>query len=187
MRILARVPGSVLLLQAASDTVERNLKAEARSRGLDEARLVFAPRVEFADYLSRLSVADLFLDTLPYNAGATASDALWAGLPVLTCRGETFAGRMGASLLTAIGMSELIAPDLEAYEDLAVLLATDRARLERIRSQLRAGRDEAALFDTTTFTRHLEAGFVAIYERAVQGLSPAHIAIDAANQVRVKN
>jgi len=186
MRILARVPRSVLLLQAASDTVERNLKAEARLRDVDPVRLVFAPRLDFADYLSRLSVADLFLDTLPYNAGATASDALWAGLPVLTCRGETFAGRMGASLLTAMGMRELIAPDLEAYEDLAVALATDPVRLERIRRELIAGRDAAALFDSATFTRHLEAGYAAICERALQGLSPVHIEIDSANQVRVK-
>lgn len=108
MRILAKVPDSVLYLYADSETVVKNLRKEAQGLGVDAHRLIFAESLPHPEYLARYRVADLFLDTLPYNPGATASDALWAGLPVLTCMGEAFAARMGGSLLTAIGLPELI-------------------------------------------------------------------------------
>ena len=120
MRILQRVPGSVLFLLKENDTVMANLRKEAAAHGVEAQRLVFGPRLPVALYLARYQSCDLFLDTLPYNAGTTASDALWAGLPVMTCRGDTFAGRVGASLLSAAGLPELIATDLTQYEELAV-------------------------------------------------------------------
>ena len=129
MRILAAVPGSTLLLLADSAAARLNLRREAAAAGVDPARLVFAGRVPYGDYLARYRAADLFLDTLPYNAGTTASDALWAGLPVLTCAGDSFAARMGASLLTAVGLPELIAYDRHAYERLAIELAREPGRL----------------------------------------------------------
>ena len=122
MRILQRVPGSVLFLLKENDTAMANLRAEAAARGVEPHRLVFGGRLPVPLYLARYQHCDLFLDTLPYNAGTTASDALWAALPVITCRGATFAGRVGASLLTAVGMPEMIASDLPQYEEMAVEL-----------------------------------------------------------------
>ena len=173
MRILQRVPGSVLFLLAANETAVSNLRKEARQQGVEPGRLVFGVRTAFPEYLARYRTADLFLDTLPYNAGATASDALWAGLPVLTCAGETFASRIGASLLTALEMPELIAAGQEQYEQLAVELATDPERLAEIRQRLAMKRLTAPLFDTRLFVRHLEAAYSKIYERYRTGLAPA--------------
>src|SRR5215471_1264615 len=133
MRILQATPGSVLFLYAGSAAVVENLRREARSRGVAAERLVFGGKLPFAQYLARYRTADLFLDTLPYNAGTTASDALWAGLPVLTCAGETLAARMGASLLQAVGLPELITANTERYEQLAIELGRDPQRLEAIR------------------------------------------------------
>jgi predicted O-linked N-acetylglucosamine transferase (SPINDLY family) len=174
MRILAAVEGSVLFLYADNDLAPANLRKEASRRGVDPRRLVFGERLPLPDYLARYLAADLFLDTLPYNAGATASDALWSGLPVLTCLGESFAGRVGGSLLAAIGLPELAVPTQEAYEARAIALARDPAALAAIRQRLACNRLSTPLFDTAAFTRHLEAAFRAMHERHEAGLPPEH-------------
>jgi predicted O-linked N-acetylglucosamine transferase (SPINDLY family) len=174
MRILKSVPDSVLLLLAGHEAVERNLRAYAARQGVDPRRLVFAGRLPAAEYLARFRAADLFLDTQPYNAGTTASDALWAGLPVLTLVGEAFAGRVGASLLTAIGLPELITATRQRYEELAIELALEPQRLARIRGRLLDARLSSPLFDTPRFTRNLEAAYTAIHDRYAAGLPPEH-------------
>jgi protein O-GlcNAc transferase len=170
IRILRRVPDSALLLYAANATIEANLRKEALQRGLEPQRLVFAGKLPPPEYLARYRAADLFLDTLPYNAGTTASDALWAGLPVLTCAGEAFAGRVAASLLCAVGLPELIASTPGEYEDRAVELAGDPAQLAAIRQKLADHRLTTPLFDVQQFTRHLEAAYTAAFERHQAGL-----------------
>ncbi|HTI85625.1 MAG TPA: tetratricopeptide repeat protein, partial [Alphaproteobacteria bacterium] len=147
MRILGHVDGSVLWLLEGNDAVAGNLRREAAARGIDPARMVFAPRVPPIDHLARHRLADLFLDTLPYNAHTTASDALWMGLPVLTATGATFAGRVATSLLAAAGLPELAMPSLDAYEDEAVRLARDPAALGAIKMRLAANRTRCPLFD----------------------------------------
>ena len=174
MRILRKVPGSVLWLLAERDTVERHLRQEAQTRGIDPQRLVFAQRLARPEYLARYRAADLFLDTLPYNAGTTASDALWAGLPVLTRRGEAFAARVAASLLEAIGLPELITTSAEHYEALAVELAHHPQRLLALRDKLDTNRSNTLLFDTSAFTAHLEHALQRIHERHLAGLPPEH-------------
>jgi predicted O-linked N-acetylglucosamine transferase (SPINDLY family) len=158
MRLLARTD-SVLWLLRDNDIAAGNLRNEARQRGIDPARLVFAERVSPAEHLARHRLADLFLDTLPYNAHTTASDALWAGLPVLTQMGRTFAGRVAASLLHAIDLPELITHSREDYEALALELAGDRERLRDIKSRLEANRLTTPLFDTALFARDIEAAY----------------------------
>jgi len=175
MRILTRVEGSVLFLYADTAAVVSNLGKEARRRGVDADRLVFGKRLLIPEYLARYRAADLFLDTLPYNAGATASDALWTGLPVLTCVGETFAGRVAASLLKAIRLPELITYNQEQYEELAVELATHPRRLAEIKKKLADNRLTKPLFDPSLFTKHLEAGYTSIYARHQTNLPPDHI------------
>jgi len=175
MRILTKVPGGVLYLYADNEAVVKNLRKEAQSQGVDANRLIFADKRPLPEYLARYRAADLFLDTLPYNAGATASDALWAGLPVLTCLGEAFAGRVAASLLTAIGLPELITCTQQQYEELAVALATDPQRLAAIKHKLAANLSTTPLFDTHRFTKHLETGYSKILERYQAGLPPVHI------------
>ncbi|WP_091809665.1 tetratricopeptide repeat protein [Burkholderia sp. WP9] len=160
MNILKRVPGSVLWLLADNPWAQANLRREATRLGVDEARLVFAPRVSPENYLARYATADLFLDTYPFNAGTTANDALWMGLPVLTCTGRTFASRMAGALLTGAGMQELITRDLGGYEEKAVVLANDPAYCRKLREQLGRVRESGVLFDTPRFTRHLEDHFV---------------------------
>ena len=158
-RLLAAVPHSVLWLLGETPTMQRNLRSEARARGISEDRLVFAPRVAPSEHLARMQVADLFLDTLPCNAGATASDALWAGVPLVTCMGDTLVGRYAASLLHAAGLPELVTSSLADYEALSLKLATDAARLKEIRTKLKANRSTCALFDSARFTRDLEGLF----------------------------
>ena len=179
MRLLAKLPGSVMWLFQANDSVGERLKAEAAKRGIAPERLIFAPRRDLADHLARHDCADLFLDTLPYNAHTTASDALWAGLPVLTCQGDTFAGRVAASLLQAVGLPELMTRSLAEYEDLALHLARDPARLAEIRQRLRACRDTAPLFDSTAFTRDLETAYTSMWERWRTGLPPQGFAVQS--------
>lgn len=175
MTILQGVEGSVLWLTDDNKLAAVNLKKEARSRGVDPDRLILANRMPSpADHLARLRVADLFLDTLPYNAHATANDALWAGLPVLTLQGQTFAGRVAASLLNASGLPELVATTAEAYVALAIGLATDPGRLQAIRRKLASDHLRTPLFDGS-LTRHIEGIYAAIYERHMQGLPPSHI------------
>ena len=179
MRILKRVSGSVLWLSDNNPRATRNLRAEADRRGVSSDRLIFAKRVASADeHLARQRAADLFLDTRPYNAHTTASDALWAGLPVLTCPTATFAGRVAASLLTALDLRELIAPTPEAYETLAVALAGDAQRLTAIREKLARNRFSSPLFDTATYTRHLEAAYTQVHARALAGLAPDDVRIE---------
>ena len=165
MRILAQVPGSVLFLLGDGGPLESNLRREAHARSVDPQRIVFGGRLPAPQYLARYRVADLFLDTLPYNAGTTASDALWAGLPVLTCRGEAFAGRIGASLLRAVGLAQLIASTPEEYERLAIELASDPRALTALRARLAGDLRARPLFDTPAFARHLEAAYAAMADR----------------------
>jgi predicted O-linked N-acetylglucosamine transferase (SPINDLY family) len=164
MRVLAQVPGSVLWLREAGETATANLRRAAADRGIAPERLVFAGRVAADVHLARHALADLFLDILPYNAHATAADALWSGLPVLTCAQGCFAGRVAASLLHAVGLPELIAPTPEAYEEMAVALARDPERLGVLKARLAANRAIAPLFDTPRFARDIEA----IYEKLAQ-------------------
>ena len=159
MRILAAVPGAVLWLIEDNAIAAANLRTHAASRGVDPARLIFAPRVTLAEHLARQRAADLFLDTLPYNAHTTASDALWMGLPLLTCPGGSFSSRVAASLLRTIGLPEMIAPTLEDYEKQAIELATAPARLAQIRQKLIENRLTTPLFDIDRFTRNIEAAY----------------------------
>jgi predicted O-linked N-acetylglucosamine transferase (SPINDLY family) len=176
MRILARVEGSVLWLARNHPTAAANLRREAERRGIDPQRLIFAPRVDSAlEHLARLSRADLFLDTLPYNAHVTAMDALWVGVPVLTRIGETFSGRVAASLLRTINMPELVATSTEQYENLAVELATQPTRLHELKEKVARHRACTALFDTKLFTKHLEAAYTAMQARYEADLPPDHI------------
>jgi len=179
MRLLAQVPGSVLWLLAETETAETNLRAETQARGVDPGRLVFARRAPYEQYLAQYRQADLFLDTVPFNAGTTASDALWAGLPVLTQLGQTFAGRMAASLLDAVGLPELITRSEQEYEQLALKLATEPAVLKGYRERLAANLPTAPLFDTARFTHHLEAAYQMMWQRHEQGQAPDHIAVPA--------
>lgn len=177
MHILAAVPGSVLWLLAGSDTAVRNLRREAESRGVDGGRLVFATRLEPEQHLARHRAADLFLDTLPCNAHTTASDALWAGLPLLTCRGNAFAGRVAASLLQTLGLPELITTTGEEYEARAIALANRPEELAQLRSRLASARLSSPLFDGKRLARQLEAGFSLMQSRQLADLAPASFAI----------
>jgi protein O-GlcNAc transferase len=183
MRLLCRVEGGVLWLPDGTTTAVNNLRLEAAKRGVVPDRLVFAPRMEsLADHLARLRQADLLLDTFYYNAHTTASDALWAGLPVLTCLGETFAGRVAASLLNAVGLPELIAHGRAEYEALALELATQPDRLAAIREKLAANRTTQPLFDTARFTRDIETAYMKMHERHLAGLPPDHIVVAEGNR-----
>jgi predicted O-linked N-acetylglucosamine transferase (SPINDLY family) len=156
MNILRRVPGSVLLLLADNQWSEANLKKEAKARKIDPKRLVFGPRLSPENYLARYQVADLFLDSFPFNAGTTANDALWMGLPLLTLSGRSFASRMAGALLTAAKMESLITYKLKDYEEKAVTLATDPEEMARLRAHLQTVRSEGVLFDTSRFVHNLE-------------------------------
>ena len=187
MRILHRVENSVLFLCVDNDSAIANLKKEAESRGVRGDRLIFARRLPLAEYLARYRVADLFLDTRPYNAGATASDALWAGLPVLTLCGESFASRVAASLLHAIQLPKLITATQEEYETLAVTLAQNPEKLSAIRQKLEKNRLTTPLFDTKLFTRHIEAAYTAMYERYQKELPPEHIIVPSSANGGIKH
>jgi protein O-GlcNAc transferase len=173
MRLLIQVPGSVLWLLGEHEIVMRNLRAQAQARGVSPDRLVFAPKVALQDHLARHRLADLFLDTLPYNAHTTASDALWAGLPLVTCAGQGFAARVAASLLRALELPELITENVEAYEALALDLARDPQRLAALKDQLTARLKTTPLFDTDLSRRHIEAAFTQAWGRYQRGESPA--------------
>jgi predicted O-linked N-acetylglucosamine transferase (SPINDLY family) len=175
MRILEAVPGSVLLLYARNETQEINLRARAAKHEIDPRRLVFGARLALPEYLARFLTADLFLDTFPYTAGTTASDALWAGLPVLTLSGESFVSRTAASLLRVMGATELITSTQEQYERLAIELALNPQRLAEIRRKIQDNRRTSPLFDTPRFARNLEAAYLAVHERQQAGLPPEHI------------
>jgi protein O-GlcNAc transferase len=176
MRILGQVPGSVLWLWANNATFERNVKVEAVRHGVSGDRIIIAPNIPVADHLARLKLADLFLDSLPYNAHTTASDALWAGLPLLTCTGKTFAGRVATSLLHAVGLPELVTRSLDAYEAQAIELARDQTVLRSLRARLERNR-QWPLFDTQRFRSHIEAAYIKMWERWKNGLAPASFSI----------
>ncbi|MBC7768635.1 MAG: tetratricopeptide repeat protein [Phycisphaerales bacterium] len=178
MRLLQRVDGSVLWLLGGNASVEANLRSEAAKRGVDPARIVFAKPAPLSEHLARHRLADLFLDTFNYNAHTTASDALWAGLPLVTKLGQSFAARVAGSLLTAIDMAMLVTDTAESYERLAFELATDPARLGAIRQRLHANRGAAPLFDTDLFARHIEAAYERTYQRYLDGEPAADFAID---------
>lgn len=178
MRLLTQVEASVLWLPRDDPMVMANLKREAAARGVNPGRLIFAVYKEkIQDHLARQSLGDLFLDTLPYNAHSTTSDALWAGLPVLTCQGHAFQSRVAAGILRAADLPELITGSLSEYEELALALAKDPARLAFIRSKLQTHRDSAPLFDTAAFTRGLEAVYTTMWERQQSGLAPESFAV----------
>jgi predicted O-linked N-acetylglucosamine transferase (SPINDLY family) len=179
MRLLKQVDGSVLWLSPADEIAARNLRQQAEARGVDAQRLIFASFVDGGDrHLARLSLADLFLDTLPYNAHAGGSDSLWAGVPIVTCKGTTFAGRVGVSMLNAIGLPELVADSLAAYEPLALKLAREPELLAGIRAKLARNRATEPLFDTRRFTRNLEAAYIAMWQRQQRGEPPAFLSIE---------
>jgi predicted O-linked N-acetylglucosamine transferase (SPINDLY family) len=174
MRILRRVEGSVLWLLEDNASVANNLRREAVRRDVQAERLIFARRVPMPEHLARLRAGDLFIDTLPYNAHTTASEALWVGLPVVTCLGETFAGRVAASLLQAIGLPELIAANRDQFVELVVELATDVQRLAKVRQKLADNRLTTPLFDARLFAKHIEAAYTLIDERYHAGLPAEH-------------
>lgn len=177
MRILGKVADSVLWLFESNPDAVVNLRKEAEVHGVNARRLVFASQMPLNEHLARIAMADLFLDTFPCNAHTTTSDALWVGLPVLTCMGESFASRVAGSLLNAMGLPELIADSQQAYEDLAVEFATSPDRIAAIKQKLARNRDTTPLFDSSLFTGHIEAAYLAIYERYLAGSLPENIYI----------
>jgi len=177
MRLLKEVDGSVLWLFDSNASAIRNLRHEAEARGVAAERLIFAPHMKHAEHLARHRLADLWLDTLPYNGHTTASDALWAGLPVLTCTGTTFAGRVATSLLHAIGLPEMATPTLEEYEQFALKLARDADALSAVKTKLARNRTTYPLFDTARFCRHLESAYTTMWERAERGEAPRPIVV----------
>lgn len=180
MRLLDRVPGSVLMLYSQAPEAQDNLRHEAQARGIAGTRLVFGEPLAHEQHLARLRLCDLFLDTWPYNAHTTGSDALWAGLPVLTCTGRTFPSRVGSSLLHAVGLPELVTDSLAGYEALALRLATEPQTLRALRDRLSRQLPTSSLYDTPRYTRHLEAAYTQMADRARAGLAPAAFAVDAA-------
>jgi protein O-GlcNAc transferase len=173
MRLLEAIENSVLWLSQATAAVTERLRSQARAHGIDDRRLVFAAKIASAeDHLARLRLADLFLDTLPFNAHATAVDALWVGLPLLTCLGNSFCGRVAASLLQEVGLSDLVASNLKSYEVKALRLATDPSLLECYRAILKRNRDAYPLFDTDLFRRNLEKAYRSMWDRWLRGEPP---------------
>jgi predicted O-linked N-acetylglucosamine transferase (SPINDLY family) len=177
MELLRRVPRSVLWVLARGPDVERNLKREAERRGIDPARIMGAPSLPHEQHLARHAAADLFLDTPDFSAATSCLDALWQGLPVLACPGATFGGRQSASALTALGLPELIATDLDDYVDRAMRLATNVQALTATRHRVRKARTETPLFDMAARVRELEAAFGAMVERARAGLPATSLEI----------
>jgi predicted O-linked N-acetylglucosamine transferase (SPINDLY family) len=172
MGLLREVDGSVLWLLGGDAGIERNLRAAASERGVSPERLVFAPKVALEAHLARHRLADLFLDTLPYNAHTTASDALWAGLPLITCAGRSFAARVAASLLGAVGLPDLVTTSLGDYQALALALARDPQRLAALRARLAANLPDAPLFDTDRTRRQVETAYATAWRRRMAGLAP---------------
>lgn len=177
MRLLAAVPGSVLWLLASNPAMEHNLREQARSRHVDPARLVFARKLPVEEHIARHRQADLFLDVLPYNAHTTASDALRTGLPLVTCIGNAFAGRVAASLLAAVGLPELVTHTLAEYEALALRLAREPQALAAVRARLKSNLATHPLFDSARFCRHMESAYGLMWERHLRGEAPASFAV----------
>ena len=183
MRLLGQVPGSVLWMLRSSDAACANLEAQARARGIDPARIVWARHMPLDEHLARQACADLFLDTLYCGAHTTCSDALWAGLPVLTLEGPTFASRVASSLLKAARLPELVAQDLAGYEALALDLARSPQQLAAFRERLVLGRSQSPLFDTPLFAQRFEGALQAMWDRHCSGLAPAHMRFEGGKAV----
>src|SRR5205823_3713486 len=179
MRLLRAIDGSILWLIEENGTAMNNLRREAARAGISADRLVFAPRTRNDIHLARHRLADLFLDTLPYNAHTTASDALWAGLPVVTCAGRSFAARVAGSLVHAVGLPKLVTGSLAEYEALALALAREPARLVELRARLERNRATAPLFDIERYRRHLEVAYETMWKCYLRGEPPR--AFDVAN------
>jgi predicted O-linked N-acetylglucosamine transferase (SPINDLY family) len=182
-RVLCAAPASILWLLAEEAPSEQRLREHLERRGVESRRLHFATRCDYDQHLERLALADLFLDTLPFNAGASAADALWAGVPVLTCAGEALAARMAASLLRTLGLTELICTSLQDYETLAVALASDARRRSECRTRLLAARGQATLFDSQQHTRYLEAAYRHMSQLQLAGERPRHFSVTAEGTV----
>jgi len=182
-RLLQQVEGSVLWLLDANLQAKENLLREAQKRGVATPRLIFAPKLPLDQHLARLANADLVLDTLPYNAHTTASDALWCAVPIVTCPGSTFAARVGASLLHAIGLPELIADSLAGYETIALQLARDRVALQTLKTRLATNRDTSALFDTARYTVNMERLFERMFAGWQQGRRAAMLESDSGDKI----
>ena len=177
MRLLSKVEGSVLWLLKSNNWAEQNLRKEAQAKGINSNRLVFAEKISQAEHLARQTLADLFLDTFNYNAHTTASDSLWAGLPVVTKMGKGFAARVAGSLLTAVGLVELITETEQNYEALILELATNPTKLAKIKEKLVANRLTQPLFNTELYTKHLENGYQQAYQNYLDGNSPQTITV----------
>ena len=180
MRLLQSIPGAVLWLLRDNVWVEDNLRREAEARGVARERLVFGPRLPLPEHLARHRVADLFLDTFPCNAHTTASDALWAGLPLLTCAGRSFVARVAGSLLHAVGLPELVTNNPVDYESLALELARSPERLAGLRDRLRANCGTSPLFDAARLARHLEAAYVEMRRLHESGIAARSFAVPPA-------
>jgi predicted O-linked N-acetylglucosamine transferase (SPINDLY family) len=178
INILNAVDGSILWLFGDNPEAIENLKIEFSKASLHADRLIFAGRADHADHLARYQLADLFLDTFPCNAHTTASDALWAGLPLITLIGNSFASRVAASLLSAVGLSDLICHTQEEYERMAIHFAQNSLALSNVKERLATNRFTSPLFDTTLFARDLESAYITAYENSKNGLAPAHIYVD---------
>ena len=182
MRLVRAVEGGVLWLRQNDPAASHNLRAEAERRGVDASRLVFAPPLPLIeDHLARQRQADLFLNSLPYNAHTTASDALWAGVPVLTCMGATFAGRVAASLLHAVGLPELVTNSLQDYEALALKISSEASFSGALKSRLARNRSSSALFDTARFVGNIEAAYTTMRQQQRRGEKPASFAVGTAH------
>jgi predicted O-linked N-acetylglucosamine transferase (SPINDLY family) len=186
MRLLRQVPRSTLWLLGDQGIAAENIRREAMSRGVEMERVVFAPWTEPGLHLARHRLADLFLDTLPFNAHTTASDALWAGVPVITCYGESFAGRVAASLLKAAGMPELVTTNLNEYEALALRLATDPTQLDALRERLEKTRLDSPLFDTRRYRTHIEEAFTEMWQIWQRGDRPISFTVPAGGRGSVQ-
>ena len=179
MRILSKVDGSVLWLSEGNSTAVNNLKKEAKKNNVDANRIIFASRLTLReDHLNRIQLADLFLDTTPYNAHATTSDALQVGLPVLTCIGNSFASRVAASLINSVNLPELITDNQEQYESLAIQLALNPEKIKTIKEKLNNNLMKSPLYDTPLYTQHLESAYLSMYDRYQHGLEPDHIYVE---------
>jgi predicted O-linked N-acetylglucosamine transferase (SPINDLY family) len=183
MRLLQRVPGSILWLLGDNQWAIENLRREALTRGIDPGRLIFAPRMQLADHLARHRLADLFLDTLPVNAHTTASDALWAGLPILTCAGKSLAARVAGSLLYAMGLPELVTRNLEEYEETALRLAMQPRALKSVKEKLEQNRATTPLFNTDRYRCHIEAAYAKMCSIWQRGERPTAFAIEPSSEV----
>jgi len=177
MRILKDVEGSVLWLLESPAPYADNLRKEAQKRGVAPERLVFAPELDTDLHLARLSLADLFLDGLPYNAHTTGSDALWTGVPLITQAGTTFPGRVAASLLAAAGLPELVTANAGDFEALTIKLGNDPKALKKLKDKLAKNKAKCALFDTTAFAKHIEAAYETMWKTWLAGENPKSFAV----------